>query len=224
MGGDRATACGVGARAGESGCWAEEDKTGIRATFYSPEVTPRIKGSREPGREARDLQPPSFKEGTGKAVTAMMGNGRSKRLERRSVCGRTSEGRDSKGSTCSRTWGPLSRWQQRRINGMSPEPESRSGWESMKADCEGHGAPRQRVRGRRRADNTGFVTVGKQMNPETNEGKDSKDGNVEDRTLPQASMGTEESRDTSTRLDDDGKSKEGELREERQTPLLLSSS
>lgn len=46
---------------------------------------------------------------------------------------------------------------------------------------------------------------------------------MEDTTLTQASMGTEKSRNTSTRMDYDGKSKEGELRERRQTQLFLSS-
>lgn len=47
---------------------------------------------------------------------------------------------------------------------------------------------------------------GKQeMNPETGEGQDGDDGKVEDRTLLQASTGTERGRNTSTRTDDDGK-------------------
>lgn len=48
--------------------------------------------------------------GEGPGVAAMMENGRAKRVERRSACGGTSEGGDCKGSTCSRRWGPLSRW------------------------------------------------------------------------------------------------------------------
>lgn len=45
-----------------------------------------------------------------------------------------------------------------------------------------------------------------EINPETKEGKDSEDRNVEDMTLTQAR--TEESRKTSTRTDCDGKSKQ----------------
>lgn len=45
-----------------------------------------------------------------------------------------------------------------------------------------------------------------EINPETKEGKDSEDGNVEDMTLTQAR--TEKSRKTSTRTDCDGKSKQ----------------
>lgn len=74
----------------------------------------------------------------------------------RSLCGWTGEGGDSKGGTCSKSWGTLSRWQlQEGIKRC--EPDSSLGWENRLC---GTGRTPTAGRGRRKTDNTECVAVG----------------------------------------------------------------